>query len=72
MQNARCNTTFFIDGYEVSATFTDSRNTEAIDQIKQILLSSFASRPAKHRPGDILAIGSEQRDNIDGGSRHAP
>ena len=63
MQNSKCNTTFSIDGYEVSATFTDSRNTEAIDQIKQILLSSFASSPAKHRLGDILAIGAGQRDN---------
>lgn len=72
MQNKKCNTTFSVDGYEVSATFADSRNTAAIDQVKQILLSSFASSTPKPQPKGILAIVPEQRDNSNGSDPYAP
>lgn len=63
MQPTKRSTTFAIDGYEISATFSDSRNTAATSQVKQILLSSFASSAPNNWRGDILAIPSEQRDN---------
>lgn len=72
MQNTRRNATFAVDGYEVSATFADSRNAAALSQVKQILLSSFANNPSNPHPGDILAINSEQRDNNSGDSHHVP
>ena len=56
MQNTRRSATFAVDGYEVSATFTDSRNAAALGQVKQILLSSFANNLSTAHPGDILAI----------------
>jgi len=64
--------TFAIDGYEISATFADSRNTAALGQVKQILLSSFVSSAPKNRAGGILAIYPEQRDNISRGTPHVP
>ena len=45
--------TFMVDGYEVRATFAESRNTAVTVHLKQILLASFVSNaPAG---GDILA-----------------
>ncbi len=64
--------TFKVDGYEVSATFAESRNTAVCGQLKQILLASFASNAHKNRSGDILVMPSEQRYNIDGGGHHVP
>ena len=72
MQTTKRSTTFAIDGYEISATFADSSNTAAIGQVKQILLSSFASNASKNRCGDILAITCEQRDNNDRGNPYVP
>ena len=43
MENTRRSTIFAIDGYEVSASFADDRNTTALHHAKQILLSSFAN-----------------------------
>ena len=34
-------TTFIVDGYEVRATFAESRNTAVTGHLKQILLASF-------------------------------
>ena len=46
-------TTFMVDGYEVRATFAESRNTAVTGHLKHILLASFAgSVPAG---GGILA-----------------
>lgn len=46
-------TTFIVDGYEVRATFAESRNTAVTGHLKQILLASFAGNtPAG---GGILA-----------------
>lgn len=71
MSKTRTKTVFAIDGYEISATFAESRNPMALGQVKQILLSSFVSCATK-RPGDILAITAEQRDNIVEGSPYVP
>lgn len=72
MQGTKPSTTFAIDGYEISATFADSRNTAATSQVKQILLSSFASSAPNNQHGDILAIPPEQRDNNDRGNPCVP
>ena len=63
---------FSIDGYEISATFAEAKNTEAIGQVKHILLSSFVTQTSSPRPGVILVKPSEQRDNNGGGSPYAP
>ena len=67
MERTRELTTFAIDGYQISATFADSRNTTALGHVKQILLSSFANNAAKHTHGDILAIHPNRSDNNSGG-----
>lgn len=73
MQNAGNSTILAIDGYEISATFADHRNTEAIGHVKQILLSSFASNaPKKKYPDDILVMPPEQSYNDNGGRHHVP
>lgn len=72
MDGKKHSTTFAVDGYEISATFADSRNTAAIGQVKQILLSSFAGNHAGRRSGDILAIPTEQRDNSSRGKPYVP
>ena len=61
--------TFMVDGYEVRATFAESRNTAVTSHLKQILLASFISNvPA----GDILAAVSKRRYNQDGDHHCAP
>ena len=72
MPNRGRHAIFAIDGYEISATFVDSRNTAAIGQVKQILLSSFSGDHAKRSSGDILAIPTEQRDNMSRGKPCVP
>lgn len=73
MQNVRSSAILAIDGYEISATFAEHRNTEAIGHVKQILLSSFASNvPKKKYPGDILVMPPEQSYNDNGGRHHVP
>ena len=66
MERTRELTTFAIDGYQISATFADSRNTTALGHVKQILLSSFANNAAKHTHGDILAGHPNAIDNSSG------
>lgn len=50
MERTRELTTFAIDGYQISATFADSRNTTALGHVKQILLSSFANNGRQAYP----------------------
>ncbi len=64
--------TFKVDGYEVSATFAENRNTTVCGHLKQILMASFANNAHKQRSGDSLAMTSERRYNKDGGRHHAP
>ena len=52
--DTRRRATFAVDGYEISATFADSENAAALGQVKQILLSSFASNAPKNRAGASL------------------
>ena len=72
MERTRQLTTFAIDGYQISATFADSRNTTALGHVKQILLSAFANNAAKHTHGDILEIHPNRSDNNSGGSPYVP
>ena len=53
----------FVDGREVSVSFATDKNTAIINQIKQILLSSYIANTVKPQTGDILAICSKQGDN---------
>ena len=71
MPNTNHDRTFSVNGYEVSATFADVRNTSAIGQVKQILLSSFTNTAKTHNES-ILAFQSEPRDNEGGATRHVP
>lgn len=71
MPNTRCSAILSVDGYEVSASFANQKNTAVINQVKQILLSSFASS-SKPQPGDILVIHPEQSDNNGRGKPYAP
>ena len=64
--------TLKVDGYEISATFTETRNTAISGQLKQILLASFVSRSPSSGSGDILVVPSERRYNKDGGKHHVP
>ena len=43
MDHRKRRAVFAVDGYEISATFADSRNTAGLGHVKQILLSSFAN-----------------------------
>ena len=73
MQNAKPTAMLSIDGYQISATFADSQNTEAVGHVKHILLSAFIASSAQARPGGILAVPSGQRyNNGDRGKPHAP
>lgn len=65
-------TTLKVDGYEISATFTETRNTAISGHLKQILLASFTSGSPKSGSGDILVMSPEQRYNKDGGRHHVP
>ena len=68
----RNSTTLRVDGYEISATFTETRNTAISGHLKQILLASFTSGSPKSGSGDILVMSPEQRYNKDGGRHHVP
>ena len=68
----RNSTTLKVDGYEISATFTEARNTAISGHLKQILLASFTSGSTKSGSGDILVMSPEQRYNKDGGRHHVP
>ena len=72
MQQRKHHTAFAVDGYTITASFADSKNTAALGHVKQILLFSFTNHTAKKRGGDILAIPFERRDNIGGGKPYAP
>lgn len=52
----------YIDGREVFVRFATDKNTDAINHIKQILLSSYMGNTVKPQSGDILAICSKQED----------
>ena len=52
----RNSTTLKVDGYEISATFAETRNTAISGHLKQILLASFANSSPKSGSGDILVM----------------
>ena len=63
---------FTVDGYEISATFSGSRNTAVLGHVKQILLSSFANNLTDKTPVDRLALKTKLSDNNSGYSPYAP
>ena len=52
----------FVDGREVSIHFSTDKNAAVINQIKQILLSSYMTNVGKPDSGGILAICTKQGD----------
>ena len=42
MDHRKRRAVFAVDGYEISATFAENRNTAAVGHVKQILLSSIS------------------------------
>ena len=63
MDHRKRRAVFAVDGYEISATFADSRNTTVLGHVKQILLSSFANNLTDKTPGDSLALKAKLSDN---------
>lgn len=47
MTEERPSAVFSVDGYEVSVSFSSTRNNAVINQVKQILLSSFVAHTSK-------------------------
>ena len=70
MQTDTHSISFLIDGHEISAKFAESRNADAIRQVREILLSAFAAGVSP-KCGDSLAKSHGPRDNGDGES-HVP
>ncbi len=66
MEHRKHRVVFAVDGYEISATFADSRNTAVLGHMKQILLSSFANNLTDKAPGDSLALKAKLSDNNSG------
>ena len=60
-------TTLTVNGYQVTATFADARNTASAGRLKQILLSSFVNNVSVS--SGILAMSSDKRYNGDGKTR---
>lgn len=63
---------FHINGHEISATFSDTKNETVHNHIKQILLSSFTNNVSKRCGGDNLAPVQQQRYNKDSDSHYVP
>lgn len=59
----------YIDGHEISATFTEAKNEIADRHIKQLLLSSFASQIPNRCNDDNLVIPPKKKYNR-GSDRH--
>ena len=60
-------TTLTVNGYQVTATFAEARNTAIAGRLKQILLSSFVNNVSVSSV--ILAMSSDKRYNGDGKTR---
>ena len=56
MEYNKTNKTIQVDGYEISVSFSNNPNTAVINQVKQILLSSFIASTSKPKSDGILAI----------------
>ena len=68
----RNSTTLKVDGYEISATFAETRNTAISGHLKQILLASFANSAPRPGSKGILVEPPALRYNKDGGRHHVP
>lgn len=65
-------TTLKVDGYEISATFAETRNTAISGHLKQVLLSSYVAEGHKSETEGILDASPAQRYNKDGDRHHVP
>lgn len=73
MQQTKKEASFTIDGYEITATFTESVNIPVMENIKQILISSFLENERGIKDGNrIFANHSRNSDNNCGGTLYAP
>lgn len=63
---------FHIGGYEISATFTETKNEGINNHIKQILLTSFAGQNPNRCNGDNLVIPTKKRYNRGSDRRYVP
>lgn len=54
MERVNQESSFTINGYHISATFTEKRNPAVSGQIKQILLSSFTNNVSNTHKVDIV------------------
>ena len=68
----RNSSTLKVDGYEISASVAETRNTAMAGHLKQSLMASFANSSPKSGSGDIRVMPPEQRYNKDGGRHHVP
>lgn len=62
-----CIQNIIVDGYEVTASFSPVKNTDAIRQVKQILLSTFIAKSNR-----TFANISKECNNSTGSSPYAP
>lgn len=73
MQQTKKEAKFTVDGYEITASFAESKNLEAIEYAKRILISSFINHEAdKNFCDDKLAFTGRQSDNDKGINLCAP
>ena len=56
MNNKQSEKILQVDGHEISISFADNPNPAVINQVKQILLSSFIANTSKPQSSGILAI----------------
>ncbi len=56
MERAKRESSFTINGYNISATFAEKRNPAVSGQIKQILLSSFTNNASNSHKVDMECV----------------
>lgn len=57
--------TFYVDGYEVSASFAQTPNREIYDLVKHILISSFVNKRQESCSVSNLVLSSDLAYNIE-------
>ena len=69
----RNSTTLKVDGYEISATFTETRNTAISGHLETNPADVVCQQLPKSGSGDILVMPpSRGSNNKDGGRHHVP
>lgn len=72
MATKQSGTILFVDGHEISVSFSDTKNIAVINQVKQILLSSFVASTSRPLSNGILAICPTVGDTCGGSTPYAP